>query len=490
MNIRMFKDGNAIRLFLFLILFCALTSGFSQQKNLILNKQEYFEMPGLNIMVFHDYYPQGHQSGVTIIQNGIRVAANGDIRLEPTPGQWQPISKVGERLVDVSTQTISVPCRYPNPDRDRTGKNPINYPDLKVDYVVKVTAEGRGIRIIVNLKEPLPPEWIGKVGFNLELFPGILFGKTYYMDRQAGFFPRQLNGPLIRDEEGNLEIKPLAEGKTLTIAPESDNQRLTITSLAGTLQLIDGRAHHNNCWFIVRSVIGKGRAEKAMEWVVIPQVQPDWKYEPVIHVSQVGYHPQQKKLAVIECDLRHKSKQRVFLKRILPSGEYKTILSDKPEIWGEFIRYLYLRFDFSGVDQNGMYIITYGDSKSNPFHIGADVFDRHVWQPTLEYFLPVQMCHMRVNDRYRVWHGLCHMDDALMAPIDTLHLDGYSQGSSTLTSFKPLEPVPGLNVGGWHDAGDYDLRVESQAGTVRILALIYEAFNIQYDQTTIDQLMK
>jgi hypothetical protein len=94
---------------------------------------------------------------------------------------------------------------------------------------------------------------------------------------------------------------------------------------------------------------------------------------------------------------------------------------------------------------------------------------------------------MRINEGYRVWHDLCHMDDALMAPVDTNHFDGYVQGSSTLTGFKPLEQVPGLNIGGWHDAGDYDLRVESQAGTVWTLALAYEEFDVNWDQTTVDQ---
>ncbi len=74
-----------------------------------------------------------------------------------------------------------------------------------------------------------------------------------------------------------------------------------------------------------------------------------------------------------------------------------------------------------------------------------------------------------------------------MAPVDTNHFDGYLQGPSTLTKYKPLEQVPGLNVGGWHDAGDYDLRVESQAGTVWTLALAYEEFGVDWDQTTVDQ---
>jgi hypothetical protein len=93
---------------------------------------------------------------------------------------------------------------------------------------------------------------------------------------------------------------------------------------------------------------------------------------------------------------------------------------------------------------------------------------------------------MRINDHYRVWHDYCHLDDALMAPVDLNHFDGYRQGPATLTDYQPLEPVPGLNAGGWHDAGDYDLRVESQVGTIWILALMIEEFGLDYDATLID----
>src|SRR3712207_859249 len=70
------------------------------QAALHINDLEYLEMPGLNVMLAHDFYPEGHQGGVGVIQNGLRVATNGDLRLEPTPGQWQPVPSVGERLVD------------------------------------------------------------------------------------------------------------------------------------------------------------------------------------------------------------------------------------------------------------------------------------------------------------------------------------------------------------------------------------------------------
>src|ERR1044071_6204908 len=111
------------------------------------NELEYLEMPGLNVMLAHDYYPERHQGGVGVIQNGLRVATNGDLRLEPTPGQWQPVPKVGKRVIDRATGEISVRMEYPDPEKDKKGFNPIDYPDLHFAYVVRVRPEGRAFRI-------------------------------------------------------------------------------------------------------------------------------------------------------------------------------------------------------------------------------------------------------------------------------------------------------------------------------------------------------
>jgi len=475
------------RLAAILAAFLAAPAAAEEPAGLRVNDQEYLEMPGLDVMVFHDTYPEGHQGGVTLVQNGVRVAANGDLRLEPTPGQWQPVPKVGRRTVDRERERVSVDLSFPDPEREQGGVNPIKYPELELGYTVHVTAEARGLRITVDLDRPLPKEWVGRAAFHLELFPGVLFGRTYLMDDRTGIFPRQLSGPMRRTPEGDYSIEPLASGRRLVVAPEAPQQRLTITAAHGALELLDGRAHHNNGWFIVRSTVPEGATEAAVDWVVEPNALPHWISPPVIHVSQVGYLPRQPKLAVIECDRRDPQEYRVAIQRLLPSGERETVLSGAALTWGRFARYRYATLDFTRVEEPGLYLVSVGDVSSDPFQIGAQVFDRHVWQPTLESFLPAQMCHMRVNDRYRVWHGLCHMDDARMAPLDTVHIDGYSQGSSTLTAQAPGQPVPGLNVGGWHDAGDFDLRVESQASTVYTLALAYEAFDLSYDETTVDQ---
>lgn len=462
-----------------------------------LNELEYLEMTGLNVMLAHDYYPESHQGGVGIIQNGLRVATNGDLRLEPTPGQWQPTPVVGPREVDRATQSISVRMRYPDEKKDRKGFNPIVYPDLHFSYVVKVVPAGESFRIIVDLDEPLPPEWIGKVGFNLELFPGYLFGKSYQLGDQIGIFPRQANGPAwtsgpLKDEfspgkHRDFELAPLGQGRRLIVAPESEEQRMTIEAVkGGELVLLDGRAQHTNGWFVVRALVQPGASAGAIEWLVSPHAIPNWKSTPVVQVSQVGYHPRQQKLAVIELDRNDEDLKPIELLRATEAG-LQRVLSRPGKDWGRFMRYRYLQLDFTSVTEAGMYVVRYGQQESSVFQISENVYDRHVWQPTVEYFLPVQMCHMRVNDRYRVWHDYCHLDDARMAPVNHNHFDGYIQGPSTLTSYSPGEHVPGLDVGGWHDAGDYDLRVESQAGTIQWLSHAWERFDPQLDSTWVDQ---
>lgn len=473
------------KLFSFAFALVAFLAASSQ--TLIINQDEYFEMPGLNVMVFYDIYPEGHQGAIGIIQNGTRVATNGDIRLESTPGQWQPIPKVGERQLFPENNEIRVTCSFPDESRHMKGFNPIFYPDLEFSYNVRVFGEGKKFRIVVDLADPLPEEWIGKVGFNLELFPGLLFGKTWYMDEKSGHFTTQPNGPMQQDDDGNWQAFPLARGKTLTIAPDASEQTMKITSMKEELQLLDGRFYHNNGWFVVRSEIPSGATKGAVEWLVEPNVISNFKHQPVVHVSQVGYHLNQTKLATIELDKTETNLKNIQLIRLAEDGGSETVKTGTPVKWGKYLRFNYYQFDFSEIKQPGLYQVVYSNFKSEPFKIDADIYERHIWQPTLEYFLPVQMCHMRINEGYRVWHGLCHMDDALMAPVDTNHFDGYLQGPSTLTGFEPMEQVPGLNTGGWHDAGDYDLRVESQGGTIWTLALAYEEFGVNWDQTTIDQ---
>ena len=129
-----------------------LVSVTTQGQELKLNDKDYFEIPGLNVMAFQDIYPDGHQGGVVIIQNGVRTATNGDIRLEPTPGQWSPIPVQKSRVVDKANNEIRVVLSYPDSSRNRKGFNPIEYPDLYFKY--NVTTKGVGTSVIVKVSVP------------------------------------------------------------------------------------------------------------------------------------------------------------------------------------------------------------------------------------------------------------------------------------------------------------------------------------------------
>lgn len=457
------------------------------QEGLKLNSDNYFSSPFSSVLFFNDSYSEGHQGGIQLILHGERLAANGDLRLEAAPGQWDPFPQVNNITSNSDNEEIRVSLSFPNEKAANRKFNRIYYPNLELDYEIVVSPEGESFRIIVNLEKDLPKEWLGKVGFNLELFPGAFFGKHYYMDGKAGLFPRQLTGS-IANTDNEKQIVPFASGKKLIIAPDDPQKRIKIESTSTDLELLDGRAIHSNGWFIVRSVIPKGSKGKAIEWLITPSVDKSWHYGPVIHHNQVGYLPGQKKTALIECDPRCEKKPLVQLVHQQADGEQKIVMSDSAKYWGMYLRYNYYNFDFSTIRKEGIYFIQCGDSRSESFLISSGSYDQGVWQPGLEYFLPVQMCHMKVIDRYRVWHGLCHMDDARMAPSDSIHFDGYWQGESNYTQYSEGEFVTGLNIGGWHDAGDYDLRIESQGSTVHTLSLIQENFAPKLDNSSVNQL--
>nr|AXS01373.1 Glycoside hydrolase, family 9 [uncultured bacterium] len=504
-------------------------------------------------MAFDDIYPEGRQSGVSIVMHGNRVAANGDIRFEQTPGQWQPVPKLLRRELDDAANAIAAHLAYPDLSKHLKGMNPAIYPDFEFDYAVTVKACGESVIVTADLSAPVPERFVGKLCFNLELYPGDLFGQPWIMDGKQGIFPPQPNGPIIsqpsnlphtlkiqqegivadigrlsgdsasewhhgceptgqhngqpNNEHGGETSRqygassaspynpivaddyaalPYATGKRFTMRPDDPYTRLTIESNTSPLNLYDGRLNHNNGWFVLSAAIPANTTKNAVHWIISPNAVAGWRRAPVIQASQVGYHPDQPKTAIIELDRRDPARETPTLHKITETGP-QPALSAAAEEWGPFLRYSYLKFDFSAIKDEGLYQIQYGASRSPIFRIAADIYDRGVWQPVLEYFLPVQMCHMRVNEKYRVWHGLCHSDDARMAPCSLNHFDGYIQGPSTLTAYKPGEHVPGLDAGGWHDAGDYDLRVESQTGEMYVLSLAYESFGVCHDATTIDQ---
>ncbi len=133
------------------------------------------------------------------------------------------------------------------------------------------------------------------------------------MDNQPGIFPLYPGGPMEITGSGNVEPRPLAGGKTLVLAPDDPIRRITIKSAENRLLLYDGRNKAQNGWFVVRSLIPSGKSGKVVEWFLTASTIPGWIREPVITYSQVGYHPEQKKTAIIELDKNDNPSSKVSL---------------------------------------------------------------------------------------------------------------------------------------------------------------------------------
>lgn len=465
---------------------------FSQ--DLRINNHGYFETRGLNIFVFSEkfngvFFDEKH-SGIELIQYGDRIATDGAVRLRATPEQWDAVPQVVNRVVDTQNNQIEVT---------------LSYKKYNFDSRIVVTAKKQGVWIDVYLDKPLPNKLEGHAGFNLEFLPTAYFNKMYLMDNHPHIFPLYPAGPTIErpdsekipqfngystfDGRGRhvyVDPLPMATGSTLVLAPEDSQKRITIQSTEGKLLLYDGRNIAQNGWFVVRSNIPVNKTGKVVEWHLTAGTVKNWIRKPVIEFSQVGYHPAQEKRAVIELDKHDVPLQTASLYRISAGGISVKVFTAPVKRWGRLFRYNYLTFDFSSVRQSGIYFIRYGNEQSNVFPIDVHVYD-NVWHQTLDVWFPVQMDHMYVRDAYKVWHGVPFLDDARQAPPDNIHFDNHWMGPSTDTKYKPGQHIPGLNVGGWFDAGDDDIEEPSECEAISSLAATWEAFKPKLDETYINE---
>lgn len=474
------------------LIFC-LSSLHSGAQKLKLNKLGYFETPGVNVLVFSSQYNGIFQdektAGVELIHHGVRTITGGAVRLQNTPEQWDLVPTLVNRTVDSVNNRIDVTMRYE---------------DYDFNSRISVAPKGNGVELNVYLDKPVPEKLAGRAGFNLEVIPSAYFEKTFLIDGKPGEFPLypagltkmlpssqkipQFAGHTTFDDRGRNEFidpAPLATGRTLVMAPEDPGQNIKIQSADADLLLFDGRSLAQNGWFIVRSLLPPGKTGKVLTWYIEPNAIPGWKRAPVIEFSQVGYRPEQRKTAVIELDKTDTPLSTATLFEVTPDGKYVERLRSTVQQWGLFTRYNYLKFDFSSIKKAGLYVIAYGDQKTNAFPINTNVYE-NIGHPTMDVWFPVQMDHMMVNEAYRVWHGAPFLDDALQAPPNHQHFDTYKMGPTTDTRYKPLERIPGLNVGGWFDAGDFDIETPSHCNVVLSFVEAWENFKINRDETYVD----
>src|SRR5688572_12385958 len=467
---------------------------YASSQDLKLNDLEYFERQGVNFLVYNNLFTGGFNdeknAGIELIHHGVRTAQGGAIRLSNTPEQWDLVPEIPTRKVDRASKSIETTLRYK---------------DYEFESRVVVTPKGKGVEIAVYLDKPVPKALEGAAGFNLEFLPSQYWGKTYLMDGRYNRFPRYVVGNTITkpnsekpkqfkgyntsDDRGTgkfIDPLPLETGRTFLLAPDDPSRLVKITSPDADLMLFDGRMLAQNGWFVVRSLLPAGKTGKVLTWTVEPNAIKGWIREPNIGFSQVGYLPSQQKVSVIELDKKDKPLANASLYKIGNDGNATAVFSGKIVPWGNYFKYHYVKFDFSSVKTPGIYYIQYGNFKTNNFLIENDVYD-NITDATSDIWIPIHMNHMSVNEGYRIWHGEPFKEGYRQAPPNTDHFDLHAQGPTTDTKYKALELIPGLNVGGYFDAGDFDIETGANIFVVQNFVQTWEYFKPLRDQTFVDQ---
>lgn len=488
-----FTNMRKLSFLLFVVLLVAPFSRATSQ-DLILNDLEYFEAQGINVLVYNNLFTGGFNdektAGIELIHHGVRTSQGGAVRLSHTPEQWDLVPSIPSRKVDRATKTIESLLRYE---------------DYDFESRVVVTAKGKGVEISVYLDQPIPEILEGSAGFNLEFLPSQYWGKTYLMDDRLNRFPRYVVGNTITrpkseklkqykgyetsDDRGTgrfIDPLPLETGRTILLSPDDPERMVKITSHDADLMLFDGRVLAQNGWYVVRGLLPAGKTGKVLSWTVEANTIDDWIREPNIGFSQVGYIPSQEKVSVIELDKNDEPLSQASIYKIDNSGKTSEVFSGKIEPWGDYYKYHYVKFDFSSVNTPGIYYIQYGDNKTNNFIIDDSVYDK-ITDATSDIWIPIHMNHMYVKEGYRVWHGEPFKEGYLQAPPNTDHFDLHHQGPTTDTDYEPLETIPGLNIGGFFDAGDFDIETGSNISVVQNFAQAWEYFKPMRDQTFVDQ---
>ena len=464
-----------------------------QAQDLELNDREYFERQGVNVLVFSNSFNGGFNdeknSGIEIIHHGVRTVQGGAVRLNNTPEQWDLVPKTVSRKVDREKGSIEVTMRYD---------------DYDFDSRVVVTAKGKAVEIAVWLDKPVPEKLAGEAGFNLEFLPSQYWHKTFTMDGRLGRLPRyaasqtitrpnsekprQFKGFKTYDDRGTdrfVDPCPMETGHSIVMASDTPERMIRISSNDAELKLYDGRMLAQNGWYVLRSVLPKGKTGKVITWTVEPNAIPGWIREPNIGISQVGYTPEQPKVAVIELDKKDKVQATAKLMRIKDDGTTEVAFKGDIQSWGPYFKYNYVKFDFSSVQQPGVYYVQYGNTKTNNFLIDAHVYDK-ITDATTDVWVPIHMNHMYVTEGYRTWHGEPFKEGYLQAP-ESDHFDLHRQGPTTDTKYKPLELIPGLNIGGFFDAGDFDIETGSNINVVQNFIRTWELFKPLRDETFVSQ---
>src|SRR5579875_4223125 len=133
------------------------SSLFAADVTMRVNDKGYLDTQGFSVFLYdstyHPVFVDQKNTAMEMILHGQRIATNGDVRLMPTPEQWDLVATLKGRHADKATNTLSAELAFPT---------------FGLSYTLNVAAEPGGVKVTINLDKPLPQNLAGRAGFNLE----------------------------------------------------------------------------------------------------------------------------------------------------------------------------------------------------------------------------------------------------------------------------------------------------------------------------------
>ena len=135
-------------------LLVVLTSGpslFGSDVGMKVTDKNYLDTQGFSVFLYdstyHPVFVDQKNTAMEMILHGARIATNGDVRLMPTPEQWDLVATVKGRHADKENNRLTADLAFPTFD---------------FSYTLEVEAEPGGVKVSINLDNPLPQKLAGR----------------------------------------------------------------------------------------------------------------------------------------------------------------------------------------------------------------------------------------------------------------------------------------------------------------------------------------
>jgi hypothetical protein len=333
-------------------------------------------------------------------------------------------------------------------------------------YEQKIYPQGRDVHFELTLDAGGEAEDIAWAEFVFYLPLAAFQNQRYLADGNEGLYPAEYGAGTLAENLSELQL-----------LPNDPARSLTLHSPTGGISLADGRQWSSQMYMVAVRLPLDG---STLHFTLTPPPADPGPNPPAVRYSHAGYLPAGPKQAVLEIDWRDSFPSLAVRLERKSGSEAETVLT------GEFVPVLqdfwkqFAVFDFSAVQESGEYRLVWAGGATEWFPIAPNVFENR-WQNTLDFFFPFQMSHAAVDLGGGLAHEASTLDDAVAAPPYTDGADGFlSYEADGASGYVPLD------VGGWFDAGDYDLNVAAQAFVVHQLALAWEEFAPQRDLHRLD----